>query len=277
MMAIDREMGKKLPLSIGTSFAIEGLLGIHEGNPHQPSGHKGITALWINIRTLVRNYREAVKTANRDRIRYDEAAINILTEMQAIPEILRQANRNIEVVYYHQAIEDIKQQFANANFKAPKTDLQHAAATYETLTIRLLLAECANAKLPVQQIRRQPTPSHSVAAILTHYPKDLFWKGCFERLFLLESHTGRLKTYVDWYSKLNGIKSDNPVPLNEFTIQVFGDSYLFDGQDQKIKTELKELARVRRWNGTTSTGKVTSDILSIGSVLLKETYRKLLP
>ncbi|MNC09568.1 hypothetical protein D3C81_199700 [compost metagenome] len=275
-MAIDREVGA-FPLSIGTSYAIEGLLGIHPGNPNQPSGHKGITTLWINIRTLVRNYREAMKTDDRDRIKYDSAAIMVLSEMQAIPEILKFAKRNIEVVFYHQAIEDIRQQFPNANYKTVKTDNQVAAATYETFTLRFLLAECVNAKVPVQQIRRQPTPSRQVAAILTHYPKDLFWKGCFERLFLLESHTGQLKTYVDWYSKLIGIKSDNQVPLNEFTIQVFGDKHLFEGQDKKIKTELKELARVKRWNATTAMGKVSSDILGYGSVLLKETYRKLLP
>ena len=275
-MAIDREVGA-FPLSIGTSYAIEGLLGIHPGNPNQPSGHKGITTLWINIRTLVRNYREAVKTDDRDRVKYDSASIMVLSEMQAIPEILKFAKRNIEVVFYHQAIEDIKQQFPNANYKTVKTDNQVAAATYETFTLRFLLAECINAKIPVQHIRRQPTQSRQVAAILTHYPKDLFWKGCFERLFLLESHTGQLKTYVDWYSKLIGIKSDNQVPLNEFTIQVFGDKHLFEGQDKKIKTELKELARVKRWNATTGMSKVSSDILGYGSVLLKETYRKLLP
>jgi hypothetical protein len=275
-MAIDREVGA-FPLSIGTSYALEGLLGNHPAKPNQPSGHKGITTLWINIRTLVRNYREAVKTDDRDRIKYDSAAIMVLSEMQAIPDILRFAKRNIEVVFYHQAIEDIRQQFPNANYKKPNTDNQMAAATYETFTLRFLLAECVNAKVPVQQIRRQPPSSHHVAAILTHYPKDLFWKGCFERLFLLESHTGQLKTYVDWYSKLIGIKSDNQVPLNEFTIQVFGDKHLFDGQDKKIKTELKELARVKRWNATTGMSKVSSDILGYGSVLLKETYRNLLP
>jgi len=275
-MSVDRELGKKLPLSIGTSFGLEGLLGIHEGNPQQPAGHRGITALWVNIRTLVRNYREAFKTADRDRIKYDAAALDIFNEMQAIPDILRHYKRNIEVVFYHQAIEDIHQQFPRAKYKAIKTDNQSTAHTYETFTLRFLLAECQNAKLPVQQITRQPKPSHHIAALLTHYPKDLFWKGCFQRLFLLESHTGRLKTYVDWYTKLIGIKSDNPVPMNEFTIQVFGDKYLFDGQDAKIKNELKQLAKVKRWNATTPSPKVQTDVMANGSDLLKETYRYLM-
>lgn len=276
MMTVDREMGRNFPLSIGTALGIEGFVGIHEAKPHQPAGHKGITSLWINIRTLVRNYHEAVKTANRDRIKYDDAALNLLAEMQAIPDILRHYNRNVEVVFYHQAIEDIKQQFPNAAYKAVKTDAQSAAKVYETFTVRLLLAECLNANLPVMQIRRTPQPSHQVAAILTHYPKDLFWKGCFERLFLLESHTGKLKTYVDWYTKLTGIKTDNPVPMNEFTIQMFGDKHLFEGQDNKLKAEVKQIAKVKRWNGTTAMPKVTADIMGSGSPALKEAYRNLM-
>lgn len=275
-MAVDREVGL-YPLSIGTSLAIQGMLGQHPGNPHQPSGHKGITSLWINIRTLVRNYREAIKKDDQGRIKYDTAALVILSEMGVIPEVFRQNGRNIEVVYYYQPTEDIEQQFANAKFKEAKTDKQIEAMTYEKFTTRILLAECANAKLPVVQIRRKPPANHNVTAILSHYPKDLFWKPCFGRLFLLESHTGKLKTYVDWYTKLNGIKTDNPVPLNEFTIQVFGDSHLFDGQDNKIRAELRELAKTKRWNGTTSTDRMASDIRSYGSVLLKQTYAKLMP
>lgn len=274
-MVIDREVGK-FPLSIGTSFAIEGLLGVHEGNPHQPSGHKGIALLMVNIRTLVRNYREAVKANDVDRIDYHSAALSILAEMKAIPEVIRQSRRNIEVVYYHQAIEDIKQQFPNATYKRPKTDKQVAVDTYEKFVIRLLMTECINEKFPVQIVKRSPIPRNLITAIYTHYPKDLFWKGSFERLFLLESHTGRLKTYVDWYTKLNSIKADNQVPLNEFTLQVFGDKHLFEGQDKKVKTELKELAKVKRWNGTTSSAKVAADVRSSGSVLLRETYGSLM-
>ncbi len=274
-MVIDREVGK-FPLSIGTSFAIEGLLGVHEGNPHQPSGHKGIALLMVNIRTLVRNYREAVKANDVDRIDYHSAALSILAEMKAIPEVIRQSRRNIEVVYYHQAIEDIKQQFPNATYKRPKTDKQVAVDTYEKFVIRLLMAECINEKFPVQIVKRSPIPRNLITAIYTHYPKDLFWKGSFERLFLLESHTGRLKTYVDWYTKMNSIKADNQVPLNEFTLQVFGDKHLFEGQDKKVKTELKELAKVKRWNGTTSSAKVAVDVRSSGSVLLRETYGSLM-
>lgn len=274
-MVIDREVGK-FPLSIGTSFAIEGLLGVHEGNPHQPSGHKGIALLMVNIRTLVRNYREAVKANDVDRIDYHSAALSILAEMKAIPEVIRQSRRNIEVVYYHQAIEDIKQQFPNATYKRPKTDKQVAVDTYEKFVIRLLMTECINEKFPVQIVKRSPIPRNLITAIYTHYPKDLFWKGSFERLFLLESHTGRLKTYVDWYTKMNSIKADNQVPLNEFTLQVFGDKHLFEGQDKKVKTELKELAKVKRWNGTTSSAKVAADVRSSGSVLLRETYGSLM-
>ena len=275
-MSVDREVGA-LPLSIGTSLAIEGLLGTHPGKPHQPSGHRGITALWINIRTLVRNYREAFSKENIGRIKFDVAALSVLTEMQAIPEIIRQANRDIKVVYYFQPTEDINQQFPKASLKKAKTDTQFEVEAYAQVTLRLLLAECNNEKINVVQIRRQPPTNHDTTALITHYPKDLFWKNCFGRLFLLESHTGRLKTYVDWYTKLNVVNSDSLVLFFVFTIQVFGDSHLFNGQDRKMRAELKELAKVKRWNGTTSYERVAADIKHFGSIALKKLFVELMP
>lgn len=275
-MAIDHEVGQ-FPLSIGTSLAIEGLLGIHPGKPNQPAGHKGIAVLWVNLRTLVRNYYQSMKATDTQRIKYPEAALVLLSEVQAIPEILRQHRRSIAVVFYHQPNEDIKRQFPNAAYKQPKTDKQTHYQVYEDYTLRFLLEECKNAHVEIHSIRKQPPNSRHIGALLSHYPKDLFWKNCFERLFLLESHTGRLKTYIDWYTKLQGVKADKPLPLNEFTIQVFGDGNLFDGQDKKLKDELRQLAAVRRWNGATAMNKVSADILGYGSAYLKEAYRRLLP
>lgn len=275
-MVIPHETGA-FALAIGTSLAIEGLVGVHPGKPNQPSGHRAINALWVNVRTLVRNYYQSVKSADAERIKFPDAALVVFNEIQALPDILRSQNKNIEIVFYHQPMENIKQQFPNANYRKAKTDKQVFYQRFEDITLIHVLAECKNAGVKVEIIKNQPVSGRKIVAILSHIPKDLFWKSSFERMFLLESHTGKLKTYVDWYTKLQGVKSDNPLPLNEFTLQVFGDAAIFDSQDKKIRAEVKQLAAVKRWNGSTSAGKVKSDILGYGSSLLKETYRKLLP
>lgn len=275
-MAETREVGA-FALSIGTSLAIEGLLGVHPGNPAQPHGHKMINALWVNLRTLVRNYYQAMKTEEAERIKYPVAAITLLAEVQAVADILRVNGRHMEVVFYHQSDDAIAKQFPRATFRKAKTPKQTAYTTYENLTLMYLLAECNNADVKVTLIKQTPPSSRQIVALLTHYPKDLLWKSAFERVFLLESHTGRLKTYVDWYSKLQGVKADNPLPLNAFTLQVFGDGCLFESQEKKIRDELKQLAKVKRWNGTTTSSKMSADILGIGSSLLKETYKRLMP
>src|SRR5690606_25017198 len=63
MNASERATGY-FPLSIATSLAIEGATGIH---PDQPVGSKlmkDFTGHWVNVKTLFRNYYEAIGKEN---------------------------------------------------------------------------------------------------------------------------------------------------------------------------------------------------------------------
>lgn len=275
-MAPAHETGQ-FHLSIGTSLAIEGLLGIHPLKPTLPTGHRLISALWVNLRTLVRNYYSAMKSEDAAKIQYPDAALKLLAEVQGLPDILRQNNSKVQVVYYYQTEDDIKRQFPNASYRRPKTENQTRYHLYETNVLHMLVEECANASVEVQRLRHPPLNSNIQVAFLTHFPKDLLWKSSFERVFLLESHSGKLKTYVDWYTKLNYVKSDQPIPLNEFTVQVFGDKDLFLGQEKRIRDEVLSLAKLRKWNGSTSMSKVRADIMANGSPAIKRCFKELLP
>ncbi|MFO5736362.1 hypothetical protein, partial [Klebsiella pneumoniae] len=63
-----------------------------------------------------------------------------------------------------------------------------------------------------------------------------------------------------WYTKLNGLKEDTPIPFTSFAIQIFGDKQLLEPQDKAIRAQLKQLAQSRKWTGLTTPDKVHHDI-----------------
>lgn len=276
MDIIERDVGQ-IPVSIGTSLAFEGLLGIHPNQPRQPTNVKTIQTLWINLRTMARNLFEAVPTEKSLSVDYTNAVSVLLTEVQTIPVALAQHGYTGKVRYYLASKDAPKWAFPRANFKVAKTPKQIAYDMFERFVSIELLQQMKALKLDVMEIDAKPKAGEGVVAILTHYPHELLWKPQFSRLLLLESHTGKLKTYNEWWTKLNGLKSKDaeyPMPFTEFTIQVFGDGQTLDSQPRKIREELKELSKTKKWTGITTPDKLYHDVMN-GSKELKDTYKLL--
>lgn len=272
---VNRETGQ-FPLSIGTSLALEGLLGIHPGRPDQPSGYKTIRSVWINIRTLVRNLYQAMKADDLKRFSFENAVYVLLEEIRIIPEVARDRGQNYEFVFYYQDPKQVKVRFPNAAYKEAKTEKQLHSQSYEKVVMASLVSILLQDKFPLVEVKNAPQSHPKVTAIMTHLPVELLWKGSFDRLFLLESYTGRLKTYNAWFTKLNGVDADNPIPFTEFTLQVFGDGTMFDSQPKKIRDEVRQLAELKHWTGSTNAQKVIGDVLGFGSRELKNTYAHLM-
>lgn len=268
---IEREVGA-FPISIGTSFALQGFLGNHPQNPPQPPGHKTIRVMWINLRTMVRNLYAAMTAVQSAVIKHDMAAITLLEECRSIPDILRQHNHPCEVVYYYSNIDEVKWQFPKALYKKPTTEKQIHYDVYEKLVLTMLLRQLKEHHIDVEFVTRAPTPSGAVAAIITHFPHELLWRPSFERLFLLESHTGKLKMYNSWFTKLEGITEQHPMPFNKYTLQVFGEGTVFKAQPKSVRDKLKQLAEYKRWTGVTTDMKVYADVVASGDKELKENY-----
>lgn len=276
MDIIERDVGQ-IPVSIGTSLAFEGLLGIHPTQPRQPTNVKTIQTVWINLRTMARNLFEAVPTEKSLSVDYTNAVAVLLTEVQTLPVAMAQHGYTGKIRYYLASKDAPKWAFPKANFKVPKTPKQIAYDMFERFVSIELLQQMKALKLDVMEIDAKPKSGEGVVAILTHYPHELLWKPQFSRLLLLESHTGKLKTYNEWYTKLNGLKSkdvDYPMPFTEFTIQIFGDGQTLDSQPRKIREELKELSKTKKWTGITTPDKLYHDVMS-GSKELKDMYKLL--
>jgi hypothetical protein len=273
MDIIERDVGS-IPVSIGTSYAFEGLLGTHPNPPRQPVDVKTVKEIWVNIRTLARNLFEAVKTDKRDSLNYEQAVEVLLKEVETIPAALLQKGFTAKVRFYLATKDGVRWNFPKANFKEAKTPKQLTYDMFERFVAIELAARMKAEDMDIMEIDQKPKGGEGVVTLLTHYPHELLWKPQFTRLLLLESHTGKLKTYQTWYTKLNGIKEDTPMPFTEFTLQVFGDSVMIDKQPKAICDELKELAKTKKWTGITSQDKVYHDVMG-ASQELRNCYKLL--
>jgi hypothetical protein len=100
------------------------------------------------------------------------------------------------------------------------------------------------------------------AIMLTHIPYDLLSYTEFDKLHLLESHTGVIKTRKDWWSKYYpiGTKDMSHFPFLERLMLVFGDKYLIRAQLIKVRNEIYVMSLERGWHVLTTDAKVKMDI-----------------
>lgn len=277
MDIIERETGS-LPISIATSLALAGILGTHPDSPRQPTNVKTIQAVWINLRTLARNLYQAMPSADAISMDYSEAVNVLVDEVRVIQTAMAQGGFSGKIRYYLVAKDAVKWLLPKANFKEAKTPNQLAYEMFERfVSIELYTRLKAEKNVDVFEIELNPKFGEGVVALLTHYPYELLWKPRFSRLLLLESHTGKLKAYQTWYTKLNGLKENEfPMPFTEFTLQVFGDGVMVAPQALKYRNALKDLSKVKKWSGITSQEKLYHDVISSGPELsdLYKTLRK---
>lgn len=274
MDLIERDIGQ-IPVSIGTSLAFEGYLGIHPNQPRQPVDVKSVKEIWVNLRTLARNLWAAVPTSDVANLSPPEAVDVLMQEVQTIPVALAQYGARAKVRYYIVGKDSMHWTFPKAIFKEAKTPKQMAYEVYERYVAIELLHRMKAEGIEVIEISKRPPPTDGTIALITHYPHELLWKEFFNRLLLLESHTGKIKPWQLWYTKLNNVKEETPMPFCKYTIQVFGDGGEIVAQPRNIVGQLRNLAAQRKWSPVTTESKLYHDIQTYGSKELKESYATL--
>ena len=87
--------------------------------------------------------------------------------------------------------------------------------------------------------------------VMTHFSHDLLNKG---RLHLLESHTGKLKSNKDFYTKLHsvGARDMSYVPFCEQTYYIFGDINLIRPLPITVRKNVLALGIEKNWTYKTS-------------------------
>lgn len=243
------------PLSIATSLALEGAMGIHEEHPTNKPPIREFRELWVNVRTVFRNFMGALSKDHARAADEHDVAEAISVELDTIASIVGEAtNGSVRCVFYISNYKGLERKYRYALVRSDTTDGQRAYTQMQNNVLQTLIKQHADGIVGFDLELRPTTKSKTL--ILTHYPYDLLSRHAFGELVLLESHTGKLKDFTQWSSKyLNGNELAQ-IPFTSYFMQLFGDKETFKPQTSKWRNDIKELAKKYNWGPTTSRDKI---------------------
>lgn len=265
---IDREYGN-LQMSIATSLAFEGLLhlGEHEGAKGEPPVHKYQTVL-INLRTLFRNAYNAFGD-NKGSVTADVALAAIEEDLRSLRETVSAVSPSTVCAIYLCEYQSLMKKFPQGKFYSPNTPAQVHFHSVEQDVYKMV----KNGNLPDVEYFDTDLKGNHDTAILTHLPVDLLSREEFPKLALLESHTGAVKTHLEWNTRLNG-KPDY-VPFNRIFLQVYGDKVMFAPGDLKSRRVLEKTADKFKWSADTTMSRIYQTLQIANEPFLIEYLKRL--
>lgn len=255
-----------LPISVGTGLAIESLV--------QTPLYKYSTFL-INIKTLIRNAKDSYDKEYNPKV--DEIVEAVSEDMKGIAEALASLKlvEHLELVYYYPSYKDLRRLFPLANLKEPKTELQ----IKEHKLVEDVGKKIINKYEKIIKRNNVLLPDFKgKAIIITHHPVDLATSKSYTRLNLLESHTGLIKSFPEFYTKLTNGKELYNIPLNKLTIQIFGDNAtdFYAVKSLSVKNAIKDLANKANWSSASTPSFVYSSIKSLNNSPDKDILLKMI-
>lgn len=249
-----REMGQ-FPLSIPTSLALEGAMGVYPEKETHINVLPDYDEMWINLRTLFRNLMGSMKSEDAAQVTPTPVAQALLAEMEHLETILteRSAGR-MKLVFYVSNYRGLEQKYPKAYVRKDTTPKQVIRTEIQKKAIQHLLdllKEQGGHDVRVFELKLK-TAKPTKALILTHYAYDLFVHPQFAQLDLLESHTGAIKPRSQWYTKYVDGKTLPMIPFREDFIQIFGDAETFSPWPIKHRREIIDLATKHHWTQVTT-------------------------
>lgn len=262
------------PLSIATSLALEGAMGIHPDHPSDKKELLDYSVLWVNLKTLFRNYYNAVDKESVHDVRPAEFSEAVWQEMDQLTRVVQSETAGkMSVQYYVSDYANLETTYPKALIRGDTTGLQRAYSAAMVGSLAPLIRDHRDViksyRLKITDSVTQPT------LMLTHIAFDLLAKG-FTNMALLESHTGAIKKKHLWYTKYHNGRELSQIPFNEGFMMIFGDSEIFRPMAIGVRRAVLELATQYNWSQATTLAKIDYSLSTLKDHLLKDTLRALL-
>lgn len=264
-----RAMGT-IPVSIATALAIDGLYNRHPEQKPSPKPPVLLgRQLYINARTLFRNIHGSMDREQADKVSPKEYGECLLQEIDEIKSAISQEVNKIEVIVYLPSYKRLAAEMGRGNLRIPRTPIQKKYVQLENDTLQYVFDKYKKAEIkPFIDIDMEiDVVNNQNIFILSHIVHDLLFVKNANNIYLLESHTGKVKGRKQWFTKFATDK--NPfIPFNKATLLFFGDSSgIFVPQVIKARQRFLEIAKERKWNYMTS-----PDRMVMGLNLSKEPH-----
>lgn len=259
------------PCSIGTSLALESIFnGTQQAYDPEREIPQHINIndyeeFWINLATLFRNIIGSLPKNAMLHLFPKDIATTIYEEVELITGLVKDSNSNTKLVFYACDYSAIQHKYANKHV-ALRTDNTEGQKFYSKLlgdTLKVVFKTPHDTNL-IKSFKAKLEPiGKPKALIITHCAYDLTSSKNFKDLHLIESHSGKLKTKAQWYTKYSDGKDLVMIPFLECLLPVFGDNEIFRSMGYKVKKEIIELAKEKQWTSVTTKEKVLFDIKTL--------------
>jgi hypothetical protein len=268
MSVLSNRTISSFPLSIGTALAMETFFN-NRLSPYDPERQipDRITvdqyfAIYINIGTLLRNLMGSLPTESVSTVDITSVIDTIYSELEVIESLFATEGGNAckPVFYfndYKHVLNTIK--YRSVFFRTPNNATELHYEKFHSELQKVMLKSNDEIEL-VHEVLSPNKPIKSL--ILTHQAFDLLSKKKFVQLDLIESHTGKLKTFNAWSSKFAPVGSIDftNIPFNNTTLFLFGDRYLIQPSPIRLRKTVNEIAIKCFWTSVTTKEKVLFDL-----------------
>lgn len=265
-----RALGQ-FPISIATSLAFEGLVGIHPDLPKPTT--KPVSkyeTIYINVDTILRNMLNSISTSDIPYVLPEDALEYLKSELLIISNVVAdQSGGKLKVHYYVVCPTLFKAKFKSKHitFKTPTTPNQVILAATKRIVMQHLMKESIG-EISTVKVTHAPMPN---SLMLSHKPTDLIMFSESNNIQLLESHTGKIKSKAFWNTKLKASDDVTRIPFCKFSLCVFGDS----GDDikplsSKIRAMVTTIADQKKWTITTPIASIKKDLATIPDPNVKD-------
>lgn len=273
MNIADRAVGY-FPLSIATSLALQGALGTHPDRPAGPKLLNDFNGHAVNVKTLFRNYYEAIGNDNIPQVNTKDLIDGFREEIEYYLSISEeQSGFSFKTFLYLPDYIGLETRNRHALLRTDSTPLQ----VLYNKTLRTVVGEIVKNEKELMNLYPLKIDAQlpSQTLMLTHFPYDLTSKIA-DNLYLLESHTGVIKDRSKWYTKYYNGKDLSTIPFNEAFLTIFGDKQMFSPIGSAYRRALIELSNKYNWSFVTSKDKVLYGIDSLKDRYMVEKLRSFL-
>jgi hypothetical protein len=256
------------PLSIGTALAMEtffsGRTSPYDAEREIPTKVEvsNYSTIYINLSTLLRNMLGSITPEEAVSVTAESVIDTLYSEIEVIESLFAtEGNATCKPIFYFNNFKSVVDAF-----KYKKVLFRKPNNATEILFEKLLVeAEKSMTKTndTIVMFTEFVKPDKAIKSlILTHHAFELLSKRKFRQLDLIESHTGKLKQYNTWYTKLAPVGSMDysKLPFNGITLCVFGDKYLIQPTPIRMRRLVDEIATKNHWSPITTVEKVFFDL-----------------
>lgn len=258
------------PVSVGTSLAIE---SVFDGGGASIDVDRVIPQhikindyheFWFNLSTLFRNLHASVPRSDVTNVRAEDCAEALVQELELLVQLtIQQSNNFTKPVLYVCNYKGLESKYRHAGIRRYTTEKQKAYKALHDAAIQRCIQLWPDMNQSIRILDMSLPGVKQRALIMTHVPYDLLSHRYFERLDLLESHTGLLKRRNLWYTKYYNGKEYPTIPFSRHLLPVFGDNEFFHPMSASLRTDIVTLAKTAKWTFATTDDKILADLKTL--------------